>query len=263
MRILLPPSEGKNQGGSGPSLAAVGFAPDVVGRHRRRLSTAVALAASRTRRSAMVAFVLPEAVADGAIAANAAVLSSPTMPALDRYSGVVYAGLDAATLSSAERAAAEEQVLLFSGLFGVLRGAEPIPDYRVPAAATLARVGLVGSSWRPILTRSMPALLGDGITVDLRSTDYAAMWRAPSSVPTLAVRILTEMPDGRLMVVSYVSKFAKGRLARALIEREAAGERIDTADDVVRAWVEAGLGRPAAEHAVANGRLELITAPTG
>jgi uncharacterized protein len=260
MRILLPPSEGKNAGGQGPSLSASGFPSDPIGRHRRRLAAAVEQAAGRTRRTAMAAFVLPEAVADAAIAANALVTSSPTRPALDRYAGVVYAGLYADTMSAAERKTAEGQVLIFSGLFGVLSGADPVPDYRVPAAAKLARIGLVGSSWRPILARALPARL-DGLVVDLRSTDYTAMWRPAPAQSAVAVRIMTEMPNGRLMVVSYVSKQAKGRLARALIERSAAGEVAATADDVARAWIEAGLGQLAPGPLAAKGRLDLITAP--
>ena len=266
MRILLPPSEGKKPGGDGPSLAEQIFAADAVGRHRRRLCAAVEVAAARTRRTAMATFVLPEAVADAAIAANAVVTSSPTLPALDRYDGVVYAGLEVATMTGAQRCGAEEQVLIFSGLFGVLGGAERIPDYRVPAASKLARIGLAGSSWRPVLARALPARLDAGLLVDLRSTDYATMWRAPSDRPALSVRILTEMPDGRLMVVSFVSKLAKGRLARALVDRSAAGETARTAADLARAWVEAGLGRPAPGQpldSTAGGRLELITAPVG
>ena len=262
MQILLPPSEGKSSGGEGPSLAELGFGPGPVGRHRRRLCAAVERTAIRARRTAMAAFALPEAVADAAIAANAVVTTSPTRPALDRYAGVVFDGLQCATMTSAARAMADEYLVVFSGLFGALSGGDPVPGYRVPATSVLPRIGLVGASWRPVLTATLPARLGAGLVVDLRSTDYAAMWRAPKSIDTVNVRILTEMPDGRLMVVSYVSKLAKGRLARALVDRAAAGEPATRAADVVRAWVESGLGLPAPGTQAAAGRLELITAPT-
>ena len=85
-----------------------------------------------------------------------------------------------------------------------------MPEYRVPAASVLPRIGLVGASWRPLLTATLPARLGDGLVVDLRSSDYAAMWRAPKTLDVVSVRILTEMPDGRLMVVSYVSQAGQG-----------------------------------------------------
>jgi uncharacterized protein len=263
VRILLPPSEGKTSGGDGTPLAELGFGSGPVGRHRARLCATVERTAARARRTAMAAFALPEAVADAAIAANAVVTTSPTRPALDRYAGVVFDGLRAATMTGAQRAAADEHVLVFSGLFGALGGGDPVPEYRVPAASVLPRIGPVGASWRPVLTATMPARLGGGLVVDLRSSDYAAMWRAPATLDCLGVRILTEMPDGRLMIVSYVSKLAKGRLARALIERAAAGEPATAAADVVRAWVESGLGVPAPGPPAAAGRLELITAPTG
>ncbi len=263
MRILLPPSEGKSSGGDGPPLSELGFGPGPVGRHRMRLCTAVERTATRTRRTAVTAFALPEAVADAAIAANAVVTTSPTRPALDRYAGVVFDGLRVATMTTAQRAAADEHIVVFSGLFGAVGGSDPVPEYRVPAASVLPRIGLVGASWRPVLTATLPARLGAGLTVDLRSIDYAAMWRAPKTLGTVSVRILTEMPDGRLMVVSYVSKLAKGRLARALIERAAAGEPAVRPADVVRTWIESGLGLPAPGTPATAGRLELITAPTG
>jgi uncharacterized protein len=263
VRILLPPSEGKSSGGDGPPLAELGFGAGPVGRHRARLCTAVERTATRTRRAAVAAFALPEAVADAAIAANAIVTASPTRPALDRYTGVVFDGLQVATMTAAQRVAADARVLVFSGLFGVLGAGDLVPEYRVPAASVLPRIGLVGASWRPLLAATLPARLGDGLVVDLRSSDYAAMWRAPKTMDVVSVRILTEMPDGRLMVVSYVSKLAKGRLARALVERAADGEPVDRAADVVRAWVESGLGVPAPGTSTDAGRLELITAPSG
>jgi hypothetical protein len=41
-------------------------------------------------------------------------------------------------------------------------------------------------------------------------------------------------------VVSYSSKLGKGKLARALLEREAAGQPVRTVEDVAEAWLKAG-----------------------
>ena len=263
MRILLPPSEGKSVGGDGPSLAELGFGTGPIGRHRARLCAAVERTSTRARRTAVTAFTLPDGVADAAILANAVVSATPTRPALERYTGVVYDGLQAPGMSVAERATADESVIVFSGLFGVLGGGEPVPAYRVPAASVLPRIGAVGASWRPLLATALPPRLRDGLVLDLRSSDYAAMWRAPKGLAVVSVRILTEMPGGRLMVVSYASKLAKGRLARTLIERAAAGEPATRAADVLRAWTGAGLGRAGPGTELTAGRLELVTAPSG
>jgi cytoplasmic iron level regulating protein YaaA (DUF328/UPF0246 family) len=191
--------------------------------------------------AAATALHLPPAAVADALAANRAVRTAPTSPALRRYTGVVYAGLDVTALDPAVQRLAARNTLIFSGLWGVVRGGEPVPDYRVPAKAVLPGVGVVGTYWRPVLDEHLPALLGRGPIVDLRSSDYAAMWRPRGVLAqrTITVRILSPLPKGGHGVVSYNSKFAKGRLAAALFERAAAGATPNSAQDVVDAWTDA------------------------
>lgn len=251
MHLLLPPSEAKSPGGRGRSLRA---RPDAGPLAQARTPVLAALAQLVARATdggadtagaagkAAAALLLPPGVAAAAIRTNAAVLDAPTTPALRRYAGTVYAGLDFASLSSGHRRTAERSVLIFSGLFGVVRGGEPVPDYRVPAAATLPGIGTAASYWRPVLREVMPALLARGLVVDLRSADYAAMWRPPAQLSRrlVRVRVLSRLPSGGHGIVSYPSKLAKGRLARALVERAADGLPVRDADDVRAAWRACG-----------------------
>ncbi len=262
MRILLPPSEGKRTGGTGPPLAEVGFGPAPLRAQRRRLAAAVERVAAGNRARAVGAFVLPPAVADAALAANAVLTRSPTRAALDRYAGVVYDGLDVSTLTAAQRAVADATILVFSGLFGVLSGADAIPDYRVPASTVLPRIGAVGPSWRSVLTRVLPATLGHEPVLDLRSTDYASMWRpgAAARPGVIDVRILSRRPGGSLGVISHFSKHAKGRLTRAVVERISAGETVADAAAVAKIWREVGFGAATVDTAGGRTRLELVTA---
>jgi cytoplasmic iron level regulating protein YaaA (DUF328/UPF0246 family) len=182
---------------------------------------------------------LPLAIAPAALAANSAVWDAPTMPALDRFTGVLFDAFAPGTLTRAARAAAEESVLIFDGAFGVLTGAEPVPDHRVPAGASLPDLGGIAALWRPVLARALPPLLAGHVVVDLRSSDYAAMWR-PTSEGVLPVRILVERRDGqtrRRSVLSVPSKVGKGRLARALCSTR---RKVRTADDVARVATAAG-----------------------
>jgi cytoplasmic iron level regulating protein YaaA (DUF328/UPF0246 family) len=191
------------------------------------------------------ALQLPPSVAEAAIRMNGAVATSPTMPAIRRYTGIVYAGLDAPGLSAKAGQLANRELLIFSGLFGVLRATEPVPAYRVPSAAVLPGLGILATFWRRQLAEPMTDLLGQrGPIVDLRSTDYAAMWQpAPGSAPgrrLLTVRVLSRRPGGDYGVISYQSKLAKGRLAAALLERAAHGLPVRGSDDVQAAWTELG-----------------------
>jgi cytoplasmic iron level regulating protein YaaA (DUF328/UPF0246 family) len=257
MRILLPPSEAKTAGGRGRRLSArpdESIGPLAGGRAQTMAALQQLLA--RGRASAATGLLLPPAVVDDSIAANAGAHAAPTTPALNRYTGVVYLGLSAATLSGPARRVAERSVLIFSGLFGVVRGNEGVPNYRVPGKANLPGLGIASTFWRPILDDVLPPLLGSHLVIDLRSGDYLAMWRPPRELAArvVSVRVLSPRPGTTPGVISYPSKFGKGQLTRALVEREAAGQKVRTVDDVAAAWLDCG-GRDAA---VRPGGLDLL-----
>lgn len=241
MRLLLPPSEAKHPGGRGRPLSARPPHP-VLGDARRDVQDALARLLAGPRQAAAKALLLPPATVDDALEANARVAACGTLPALRRYAGVVYDGIAAAGLTPAEQRLAARTVLVFSGLLGVVRGDEAVPLYRVPAKAVLPGVGVAATFWRPVLDAALPHLLDRGLIVDLRSSDYAAMWRprGAEAARTVTVRVLSPLPGGGRGVVSYPSKFAKGRLAAALVRRAAAGGRVGCADDVAAAWLEDG-----------------------
>jgi len=242
MRILLPPSEAKSPGGRGRRLADRAGSDDRLAAGRVTVLQALADQLALGRAPAAAALLLPPAVIEEAVAANAAVLTSATAPALQRYAGVVYAGLAADTFDARQRRVAERSVLIFSGLFGVVRGDEPIPSYRVPAKAQLTGIGVVGTFWRPILSEVLPEVLGRHLVIDLRSGDYQAMWRPRGNVAerVVTVRVLSSRPGLAPAVISYPSKFGKGQLARALVLREAAGQPVRTPEDVANAWLQTG-----------------------
>jgi uncharacterized protein len=234
MRILLPPSEAKRAGGDQPPIA---FGTDPLGRARRRAATALAQAASK--RGAAAALSLPARSAAAELAADREIRESATMPGLLRYNGIVYDGLDVCSLPAAARRHADDSVMIFSGLWGVVRADELIPNYRLAASTALPKLGVMATYWRPILERVLPDQLGDGLVVDLRSSDYAAMWRPGPELAeqVVTVRVLSSRPGLPPAVISYPSKLGKGQLARALVQRRAPATR---PEHVVDAWRTAG-----------------------
>jgi uncharacterized protein len=259
VRILLPPSEAKTRGGRGTPITARARSRPI---DEVRLQTLAALDALVRSPAAAAALQLPPSVAAEALHDNAQAATSPTLPAVDRYAGVVYDGLAARQLSRSARTLANRSLLIFSGLFGVVRGNEGVPIYRVPAKAVLGELGVVGTYWKPHLTALMPALLDGGLIIDLRSTDYATMWRPswrdPVASRLVTIRILSRMPDGSARVISYNSKLAKGRLAAALLERCAAGRDIATVGDVIDVWNAIG-GSGAIERDAIGMAIDLIS----
>ena len=261
MFVLLPPSESKHLDDALRRRAPATFtvAPELVAT-RETILAAVAKLCVRDENAAGTALSLPPGELVEACRRNAGLLDAPSLPALDRYSGVVYQGFDTPSLTKAGRRVAERSLLIFSGGFGVVRGGEGVPWYRIPASSRLPELGAVTPIWRPVLARVVPALIGDEFTVDLRSTDYRAMWKPARAAAerVVAVRVLQRrVSTGREVeqVVSYHSKLVKGRLARALVDAATRRRRIESADDVAAIAGVLGL---VARHSA--GGLDLVDA---
>ncbi|MGH3872357.1 MAG: YaaA family protein [Pseudonocardiaceae bacterium] len=227
MLVLLPPSETKASGGDGPPLRLDTLShPELTPTRRKLVDELVRLAADAP--AGRIALGLSGSQ-DGELARNAALCNAPTLPALHRYTGVLYAALDTGSL----QASATARLAVASALFGLLAADDPVPAYRLSASASLPEAGPVRSVWRPVL----PALLTRiaGLVVDLRSSAYAAL--APLA-DAVTVRVLCVDDDGRRRPVSHHNKAHKGRFARLLAT--APGE-VSDADGVARIAHRGGL----------------------
>lgn len=209
MLVLLPPSETKHPGGDGGplDLAALG-SPQLTPVREQLVAAVVELAADLP--AARAALGLSPAQ-DGEIARNAVLRTSPTMPAIERYTGVLYDALDVRSLTGAQRRRAAGRLAVGSALFGLLRADDPVPAYRFSAGSSLPGLPTLRSIWKPVLTDVLADV--DDLVVDLRSGAYADLAPAPGAV---TVQVLSERPDGTRAVVSHFNKAHKGRLARLL-----------------------------------------------
>ncbi|MCW2608499.1 MAG: hypothetical protein JWO60_3192, partial [Frankiales bacterium] len=230
--VLLPPSEGKAVGGRGAplDLEALSF-PALTG-VRSHLVDALQALARRDPPALQAALACP---ADQA-ALDADLTTSPTLPALSRYTGVVYDNLGYASLRGGALRRANSSLVVCSALFGLLRPKDAVPAYRLSGGTALPGVGSLAARWRPVLE---PLLAQERFVVDLRSGAYAQLARVPHAV---GVRVLRDV-DGVRSTVSHDNKWTKGRLARLLCEQ---GAR--SAHDV------AELGRSLADDVEVEGR---------
>jgi len=207
--VLLPPSETKAPGGDGPPLDLAALsAPELTQVRTELAETLVKLAGDPPAARAALGLSPKQ---DDEIARNAALWTSPTRPALRRYTGVLYDALDLASMTRAERARAAGRLAVGSALFGLVRAGDPIPAYRLSAGSSLPGLPTLRSLWKPALSPVLAA--ADGLVVDLRSGSYAALAPVPGAV---TVQVLSERPDGSRSVVSHFNKAHKGRLARRL-----------------------------------------------
>ena len=221
--ILLPPSEGKAAGGEGPPWGAVeqSFA-DLADARREVIAALVdAMGGSPETRSKLLG--VKAARADEATETNLAAASAPTMSAIDRYTGVLYDALDYPSLPAKVRRGVDRQVVIFSGLWGAVRPADPIPDYKLKMGATLPGLGKPARFWKPILSRTLAGAIADSGTDtvwDLLPNEHAAAWDPSIAGRRIRVRFLDDVVKGgerTLVTVSHWNKLLKGALVRHVV----------------------------------------------
>ena len=207
MKILLPPSETKRPGGTGAPLRVEALALPVLGAQRAVVVDAlVALAADRGESQRVLKLSDRQA---GDIEHNRMLRTAPTMPAIDRYTGVLFDALGARELDAAARRWLGAHVLIHSAPFGPVGALDPIPVYRLAAGTALPGIPPLRRHWAEATTA---ALSDAGFLLDLRSEAYVALGPVPASVPSAYVRVVTDA--GRAL--NHFNKKAKGDLVRAL-----------------------------------------------
>jgi len=218
MLIVLPPSETKAPGGDGPALDVEGLSFPALNPVRGSLLDE--LSSLPVPEALEVLRISPRLQEEAE--ANLSLRSAPTMPALHRYTGVLFDALSAPTLPPH----AWERLAVGSALFGVVRAGDLIPRYRLSGGTKLGG-RTMRSRWGSLITE---ALAEEDFVVDLRSGAYQQLGRVPAAV---TVRV---EKDGK--VVSHFNKHYKGELARVLA---GAPEEAGSVADVIAIARDSGL----------------------
>jgi cytoplasmic iron level regulating protein YaaA (DUF328/UPF0246 family) len=187
--VLLPHSEGKAAGGSGPPLAAgVSSFPEL---DRARLQVLRAL--------------------------GAGVRKAPTRPAIERFTGVLYKELAWTTLPAPARRRGASSLLIVNALGGLSTPADPLPDFRLKLSASLPPLGRLAAWWKPRLTAVLAERLAGAVVWDLLPNEHAAAWD-PAEVATRR-RVTVRFVDRNGVTVSHWNKLLKGALVREVLTR--------------------------------------------
>jgi uncharacterized protein len=213
MLILLPPSETKRPGGRGRPLDAASLALASLAPQREAVVDALVALSSDEAEAARVLKLGGTQL--GEVAVNAGLRQAPTMAAVDRYTGVLFDALDAASLPSASRRWLGAHVRVHSAPFGPVGALDAIPAYRLGASASLPGLPSLKRVWADAVTAAL-ADEAPRFVLDLRSQAYVALGPVPASVPSVYVRVVSEGDGGAVRALNHFNKHAKGALVRQL-----------------------------------------------
>lgn len=228
--ILIPPSEGKASGGDGPPLDIDSLSFAALNPTRLRIAKGLAQISGRPRSSKKLLGVKGAAL-EKANAENASLEESPILPAIGRYTGVMYDSISFQSLDRTAREAFDRSVVIMSGLFGILQPSDMIPAYKLKMGAALLRHRTCAAIWKPLISSELAATAGYGVIWDLLPGEHRAAWN-PLAVPHEArftVKFAERTAGGQLKTVTHLSKLLKGALLRHLVSNSAEASTTDSA----------------------------------
>ena len=210
--LLLPPSEGKSEDGvaSRPWTAKLG----VFGAALEIPRTQIIAQLRKEKGGAQKLLGVSGAHLTRAQSSNMQLVGAPCLPAWQRYTGVVWDHLDLASLSATQRNAFTKRIIVPSGLLGLVRADDQIPDYRLKMGARLAPFGTMSKFWNEAITDALVAVVKKKVVVDLLPNEHRAAidWNLLDNV----VRVDLVSHSGAV-VGGHNAKAAKGLLARHLL----------------------------------------------
>ncbi|KAB1643586.1 YaaA family protein [Gulosibacter chungangensis] len=213
--ILLPPSETKTDGGNSlfPSASRWSELDPI----REEITRDLVTLSQSNEAAAAKALKISAKLAEIELTRNQQLLDAPPLKAaVERYTGVLYDALDAASLTQVQRQWLEEHVAIHSALYGLVGAGDGIAAYRLSHNSKLAGESLK-ARWRDAISDALAE--HPGPILDLRSKGYVDLGPLPESVRGAWGNVAERQPDGSLRSLNHFNKQAKGQFVRLLAQR--------------------------------------------
>ncbi len=137
------------------------------------------------------------------------------------FSGDVYQGLDAYSISPAKLANLQQSLRILSGLYGVLRPLDLIQPYRLEMGTQLkiGRNKNLYEFWKNQLTDQLNSELEEGeLFLNLASNEYfKAIDEKKLKVPVISP-VFKDWKKDNLKVISFFAKKARGLMVRYILD---------------------------------------------
>jgi cytoplasmic iron level regulating protein YaaA (DUF328/UPF0246 family) len=139
--------------------------------------------------------------------------------ALLAFTGDMYDGLDAPSLSNPDLTFAQKHLRILSGLYGLLRPLDLIQPYRLEMGRPLKTEDAKNlyEFWRDTVTKELNRLPGE-LLVNLASQEYVKAIDVKKLNKQIISPVFKDGKNGRLKIISFYAKKARGSMARFIIE---------------------------------------------
>ncbi|MFQ3340448.1 MAG: cytoplasmic iron level regulating protein YaaA (DUF328/UPF0246 family) [Flavobacteriaceae bacterium] len=140
------------------------------------------------------------------------------------FNGDVYQGLDPYTLSLDKIDQMQDQLRILSGLYGLLKPLDLIQPYRLEMGTSFS-VGTYKNLydfWKNRITEQLNSEIEeDELFVNLASNEYFSAVDAKKLAAEIVTPQFKNFKNGKLKIISFYAKKARGMMVRYLIEANA------------------------------------------
>ena len=150
-------------------------------------------------------------------------IDSKEKEAIFAFNGDVYDGIDANTINKSNHEKLQNSLRILSGLYGILKPFDKIKAYRLEMGT---KISINGSKnlydfWKENVTNSIVNEANENeIIVNLASNEYFSVIDQSLISNTIVNPQFKDFKNGKLKIISFYAKKARGLMTRFLIDNE-------------------------------------------
>lgn len=150
-------------------------------------------------------------------------IDSKEKEAIFAFNGDVYDGIDANTINTSNHEKLQNSLRILSGLYGILKPFDKIKAYRLEMGT---KISINGSKnlydfWKENVTKSLLNEVNENdIIVNLASNEYFSVIDQSLISNTIVNPQFKDFKNGKLKIISFYAKKARGLMTRFLIDNE-------------------------------------------
>jgi len=242
LTVLLSPADRKQPGGNpfAPDMfdyrtsGTFNYFDDLNPERRELIDTLQEVIEEEDEETLSDVFGLEEYELEEALRVNTELYDAPLMSALDRYSpDVMYAAMDFANLPTGAQRRLLENGVILSGLFGLLRPDDLIPNYQLDMDTTLPDLGSVADYWRPVVSPILNDNLEGRWVWDLLPETHRQAWTDEHRYEARVEVTFERNEDGeRVEITGEDLEVQRGQFVNFIVQ-----ETAEEMDDL-REWTE-------------------------
>lgn len=203
MKILIPPSEGKSEKNNITALFS-----ETKSLYLSNIKEILRLLSSVQKNELLKIYGTSLEKSEILHKENLEIFNSECSYAIERYTGVVYNNFDFDSLSQSSKKFANEKILITSGLLGLVKPYDPIPNYKLKM-----NVLKLTSFWKPIFTK---ALKEEDFILDLLPGVHRKAYDSKNSIE-IDFKFLK---DNKSISAGHNGKAIKGKFIRYIIKNK-------------------------------------------